>query len=247
MDVFARISYGLARTPALPLLAACLGAAPPMVGLIGAAATVTGVVLKLPAGAISDVVGRRPILFGGLFVFATGPLLYFLAAGAWALVGIRLYHGLATALFGPVAMAAVAALAADRRGEYLSWLSNSKICGKLLGAFGGGLILWLAAEGLSSTGSFHGAISRSSLASANLTLADFHLVYGVCAVFGTLALALGSDRAPQGRSHTRARCAPAHVPRGVGQVQPGHQGDGQRRPGSAGVGLRGGAEPDGGA
>ena len=31
------------------------------------------------------MVGRRPILFGGLFVFATGPLLYFLAA--FALVG----------------------------------------------------------------------------------------------------------------------------------------------------------------
>ena len=59
VDVLARISYQICRTPVLPLYVASLGASPQVVGLTGAASTVTGIVLKTPAGAMSDAVGGR--------------------------------------------------------------------------------------------------------------------------------------------------------------------------------------------
>ncbi len=47
-----------ARSPVLPRFAQDLGAAPELIGLIVAASTITGVVIKLPAGALSDIFGR---------------------------------------------------------------------------------------------------------------------------------------------------------------------------------------------
>lgn len=185
VDFFARVSYGLARTPVLPLYAAFLGAGPEMIGIIGAAATITGIVLKLPAGTLSDIIGRRPMLLFGLLVFATGPLLILLAESGWGLAGIRFYHGLATAVYGPVAMAAVASLAGDRRGEYLSWLSNTKILGKLLGAFLGGLLL--AAGALEIRGGLFGAEPDG----AGPASSEFRRAFLVSALLGAIALVLG--------------------------------------------------------
>jgi DHA1 family multidrug resistance protein-like MFS transporter len=152
VDSLARISYQLCRTPVLPLYVASLGASPAVVGATGAASTVTGIVLKAPAGAMSDAVGKRPLLLFGLFVFAAGPFLYLPAGPDW-LVPIRLFHGLATAVYSPVAMAAVAELAGGRRGEYMAWLSNSNTAAALLGSLLGGWLL--ASGGLGLAAAFH--------------------------------------------------------------------------------------------
>jgi MFS family permease len=45
-----------------------------------------------------------------MVVFSTAPFLYLLVSSPWQLVGVRIYHGLATANLGPVAMATVADL-----------------------------------------------------------------------------------------------------------------------------------------
>jgi hypothetical protein len=44
-------SYAMCRSPLLPLFARELGADAPLIGLIVGASTLTGVVIKLPAGA----------------------------------------------------------------------------------------------------------------------------------------------------------------------------------------------------
>lgn len=184
-DFSARLSYGFARTPLLPLYAAFLGAGPELIGIVGAAATLTGVVVKLPAGVLSDSLGKRRFLLGGLSVFALGPFLYLLVRGPGSLVGIRLAHGLATAFYSPVAMAVVATAAAERRGEALAWLSNSKILGKLGGAFfGGALLSFLAGQGWTMFGG-------RDIGLAGLTRADFHVAYLACGALGLLALGLG--------------------------------------------------------
>ena len=56
-------SYSICRTPLLPLFARELGAGPSMIGFVMGASTLTGIFLKLPAGAWSDILGRRPLLF----------------------------------------------------------------------------------------------------------------------------------------------------------------------------------------
>ncbi len=66
-------SYAICRTPLLPLFARDLGAGPSMIGFVMGASTLTGIFLKLPAGAWSDILGRRPLLVLGALVFATLP------------------------------------------------------------------------------------------------------------------------------------------------------------------------------
>jgi MFS family permease len=188
VDVLARISYQLCRTPVLPLYVASLGASPAVVGATGAASTVTGIVLKAPAGAMSDAVGRKPLLLFGLFVFAAGPFLYLPAGPEW-LVPIRLFHGLATAIYSPVAMAAVADLAGSRRGEYMSWLSNSKTAAALLGSLLGGMILASGALGL------HAALGVSAAGTAALAAAPagerFRTAWLTAGALGVAAFLLG--------------------------------------------------------
>ena len=58
-------SYAICRTPLLPLFARDLGAGPSLIGFVMGASTLTGIVLKLPAGAWSDILGRRPLLVIG--------------------------------------------------------------------------------------------------------------------------------------------------------------------------------------
>ena len=156
VDFSARTSYNMARTPILPLFAAALGAGPAMVGLIVAASTITGIFLKAPAGAISDHLGRRRTLLAGAAVFGLMPFFYLLVAHDWQLLPIRLVHGLATAIYGPVVMAAVASIAGERKGELLAWFSLIKIATNSLGGIlGGGLIYLLAVGGKPTLGNFH--------------------------------------------------------------------------------------------
>lgn len=142
----ARFSYQMARSPVLPRFAQDLGAAPELIGLIVAASTISGVLIKLPAGALSDILGRKRMLFlGGLF-FAVPPFLYPLVQSAGPLLALRFLHGLATAIFSPVAAAAVADLASRRRGEQLGWFAAVGDLGATLGPLLGGLILFFTAS-----------------------------------------------------------------------------------------------------
>lgn len=134
-------SYNLVRTPILPLFAQSLGAAPELIGLIVATSTLTGIFVKLPSGIIADLVGRRTLLLIGVAVFSMMPFVYILVHEVWLLIAIRSVHGLATALFAPVAMAIVADLYPNHRGEYLGWYSSSTQMGKLLGPMAGGYLL----------------------------------------------------------------------------------------------------------
>lgn len=166
----ARASYGLARTPVLALFAASLGAGPEAVGFAVAISTVTGIFFKMPAGVLSDVIGRTRTLFMGLVVFAFVPFAYLFVSSYEALVIVRFFHGFATAVYGPVVMAVVVSVAGDKRGEMLSWFSSVTILGTLVGApLGGFLLSWLP-----------GAQEPS--------LRDFHIIYGVVAAMGVGSL-----------------------------------------------------------
>ena len=97
-----RLSYEMMRTPLTPLFAKHLGAPEQLIGLIVAAVTITGIFVKLPAGALSDLFGFRRLMMTGAWVKATGPFLYLLALSWPALLAIRFYHGLATAIYAPL-------------------------------------------------------------------------------------------------------------------------------------------------
>lgn len=135
-------SYAMCRSPVLPLFARDLGAGPEAVGFIVGASTLTGVFLKFPAGALSDVLGRRAMLLAAATVFAALPFMYVMVAGLGALVAIRFVHGSATATFGPVAAATLSDLAPpDRRGAWLSTYSSLQGAGQAFGPVLAGFLI----------------------------------------------------------------------------------------------------------
>ena len=185
---FARLSYALARSPVLPLFALYLGAGPEAIGFAVGISTVTGIFFKLPAGALSDIIGRKRTMLIGLVVFAVMPFTYLLVHDYRLLVIIRFVHGLATAIYGPVSMAVVADVAGAKKGEMLSWFSSITIIGNLLGAPLGGFIL------------------HSAAGSAAPALPEFQRAYLLSGVAGMMSLLLavgilrGDGRSERGRS-----------------------------------------------
>ena len=169
---FARLSYALARSPVLPLFALYLGAGPEAIGFAVGVSTVTGIFFKLPAGALSDVIGRKKTMLIGLLFFAFMPFAYLWVRDYNLLIIIRFIHGLATAIYGPVAMAVVADVAGARKGEMLSWFSSVTIIGNLLGAPLGGFIL------------------HRVPGAANPSLADFQYAYLASGIAGLFSLIL---------------------------------------------------------
>jgi MFS family permease len=132
-------------------------------GFVGAASTIPGILISLPAASLSDIFGRRKFLFLAGFVFASAPFLYLLITVWWQLVLVRFYHGFATAIFVPVAEASVAELFPTKRGERMSLFSSATYVGRVIAPILGGYILWV-------------------------TNKDFHVLYLAVGVAGVTAL-----------------------------------------------------------
>ena len=161
MGGLAIFSSTMAKSPVLPLFIRSLDVPMGTVGFIAAASTVVGIVVSLPAGILSDIVGRRRVILIAAIVFASAPFLYLLVTQPWHLVLVRVYHGFATAILGPVAMAAVADTFDSGRGEKMGWYSSATMVGRFLAPFVGGALIF-----------------------GN----DFHWVYLVTGIIGTLSL-----------------------------------------------------------
>ncbi len=142
MGGLAIFSSTMAKNPALPLFIRSMGVPVSTVGFIAAASTVVGIVVSLPAGILSDIIGRRRVILMAAIVFATAPFLYLLITAPWQLVLVRIYHGLATAILGPVAMAAVADTSEKGRGERMGWYSSATMVGRFLAPFVGGILIF---------------------------------------------------------------------------------------------------------
>ena len=180
---FAIFSSTMSKNPVLPLFAKRLGASAVDIGFIASASTVVGIIASLPAGALSDIWGRRRVIVLAGLVFASAPFLYLVVATPWQLAIIRIYHGLATAVFGPVALALIADMFRDRRGETMGWYSSATLAGRALAPVIGGYLLY------------------------RLT---YHAVFVGCGIAGVLALAAAyglpatttSTAAPRSRTLT---------------------------------------------
>ncbi len=183
--LLAIFSSTISKSPVLPLFASFLGADPAEVGVIAALSAFTGIVASIPAGLLSDRWGRKRMLLFSVLVFSTAPFLYLIVAHLWQLALVRFYHGLATAIFIPVAMALVSDLFHQGRGEKLGWFSTATLIGRFMAPIiGGGLIGFM--------------VFNPSL--------GFKAVYLVCGLTGILAFllvvklpdpsSLGKDREP---------------------------------------------------
>jgi MFS family permease len=104
----------------------------------------TGLVFKPIFGWLSDRWGRTFWLFLGLALFSGMPFFYQLIESPEQLFFLRLIHGLATAIFGPVTLALVAEMAVSGRAERLGWFGMARSSGYLLAPIlGAWLLTWL--------------------------------------------------------------------------------------------------------
>jgi MFS family permease len=144
---FARLSYGMARTPLLALFAKSLGASSAFIGLVVGMSTVTGIFFKAPSGTLSDLYGRRKILFSATLIFGLMPFTYYLVNDYKLLIVIRFFHGFATAIYGPVAMAVIMDIAGDKKGQLVGTYSSAGLIGGLIAApFSGWLLNYLGGD-----------------------------------------------------------------------------------------------------
>ncbi len=141
------LSSTMSKNPVLNPFARSLGTPDSLMGFVAAASTIPGILVSLPAGSLSDIFGRRKILFTSGAVFASAPFFYLLVSSWWHLALVRFYHGFATAMFVPVANAFVADLFPAKRAERISLFSSVTTGGRILAPFLGGYILFATSSG----------------------------------------------------------------------------------------------------
>lgn len=166
MGFFAILSSTMSKSPVLKPFSLSLGTPGNWVGVVAAASTIPGVLVSLPAGSLSDILGRKKLLLLAGFVFASAPFLYLLITVWWQLILVRFYHGFATAIFVPVAEASIAELFPAKRGERISLFSSATYVGRVIAPVLGGYILFA-------------------------TVDNFHILYLADSVAGVTALILG--------------------------------------------------------
>ena len=140
-DFVVRSAYQVGKTPLLPIFAATLGATDVMLGLIVSVSTLTGMVLKPFIGILSDRWGRRIWLLIGTGFFTFMPFVYLLVRTPEELFSVRVVHGVATAIYGPVTLAYVVELSPLNRAERIGWFTTARNAGYVIGPLAAGLML----------------------------------------------------------------------------------------------------------
>ncbi len=141
IGAFAILTSTMSKNPVLNPFAESLETPETLMGFVAAASTLPGILFSLPAGSLSDHLGRKKVLLVSSIVFASAPFLYIFINSWWQLILVRFYHGFATAIFVPVARAAIIERYTSKRGERISTFTSATIVGRGIAPFLGGFIL----------------------------------------------------------------------------------------------------------
>ena len=134
------VAYSIA-VPVLPDLSRRLGASPTTIGLLFASFGVTLLAVSMPMGAVSDRIGRKAPLVGGLVALAAATLLFAFARSLPWLFAARLVQGAADAVTWVVGFALIADLyGPEERGRVTGIVMSGTGCAFMVGPSLGG---WL--------------------------------------------------------------------------------------------------------
>lgn len=143
-DFVVRSAYQIGKTPLLPIFAVSLGAGEAFLGFVVSVSTVTGMLVKPIVGLLSDRWGRKAWLLIGTGFFTFMPFMYGFVDSPAQLFVLRMAHGMATAIYGPVTLAYVAELSDKGRAERLGWFSSARNAGYVIGPLTAGvMMLWM--------------------------------------------------------------------------------------------------------
>jgi MFS transporter, DHA1 family, solute carrier family 18 (vesicular amine transporter), member 1/2 len=134
------VAYSIA-IPVLPDLSRRLGASPTMIGLLFASFGVTLLTVSIPMGAVSDRIGRKGPMVGGLVALSAASLLFAFADTLPWLFAARLVQGAADAVTWVVGFALIADLYdANERGKVTGFVMMGTSVALMIGpTFGGWL------------------------------------------------------------------------------------------------------------
>jgi len=127
-------------SPILPNYASNLGATGIMIGLIYSSFSLSRAILQIPIGRLSDSFSKKKIIVSGLSVYTLVSILYVFADSPEKLISIRIFHGAASAMVMPVAMAYATILTPEgKEGRYMGYMNTAMFsgfgAGPLLGGF----------------------------------------------------------------------------------------------------------------
>jgi MFS family permease len=131
------VAWGL-----VPLYLAAHGASPSDIGLVAGLYPAVWGIGQIGAGALSDRLGRRPLVFWGMIVQAAGFVILIAGSGRLgSAVAAAAVLGAGTALVYPTLLAAVSDAVgplerARATGLYRFWRDTGLVAGALLGGFG---------------------------------------------------------------------------------------------------------------
>jgi len=138
---FAIFSTTISKNPVLPLFSQALGAGDAVIGLVAAVSPLAGILFSFPVGVLSDHLGKRRLLIVSGAVFLSAPLLYLFISDPLWLIPVRFFHGMATAILGPVIAAMIAVRFPEKKGEVLGQYSSATLIGRTLAPLVGGVII----------------------------------------------------------------------------------------------------------
>ncbi|MEO6795845.1 MAG: MFS transporter [Candidatus Dormibacter sp.] len=127
--------------PVLPLFLRERGGSYTVVGIVVGANLVAQFLGQYPAGWLSDRVGRRPLMVGGLIFAGAAVAAFALPLAIPWLIALRFLQGLGAAAFRPGSRAVVADLVpAAERGIAYGWLAGADLSGLIVGPALGGVL-----------------------------------------------------------------------------------------------------------
>lgn len=134
-------STTISKNPVLPLLVDKLGGKSDVLGLISAMSPLTGILVSFPIGYMSDSIKKKKLLVISATIFVIAPLLYLVVNEPLWLIPVRFFHGMATAIMGPVATAMIVQMYEKNKAEKLGIYSSATLYGRTIAPLVGGLIL----------------------------------------------------------------------------------------------------------
>ena len=127
--------------PFLPSLAEKLGASPLVIGLIFTIPAIVAAIVSAPAGYVSDRVGRRPLIWGGVTLSAFPVMAISLSWSPIILIALRAIDSLLRAFVGPAMHAYIGdSYPGEERGSAFSVYQTTRIGGAAVGPVLGGAI-----------------------------------------------------------------------------------------------------------
>ena len=89
---------------------------------------------SIPAGRLSDRVGRKPMMVAGTLLYALSTLLFLTTRDPWLFVLFRALEGLGAAAVVPASQAFIAEITTDAdRGRAYGWLTTAQYAGLIVG------------------------------------------------------------------------------------------------------------------